>query len=409
MLVAADAVAHDAVTAALAGAGAGAAVADAFAGAETKLGLELQQFAVHLLDRALGDPRLAGLQPESALHAQASILGALSGAEGVSVWGPHESPGVLSCIAASGRDRHPRRVVTAAGIAVAEGVVAKLGVRAPVIAAPVAYDGTVHAAVVVRFARAPRFEDAEELAVAAAHRVAPVLERARLLRESEQRSVSIVAAAERRLARVAYDLHDGPVQDALVLAEELRLFADDVDPLVGDRFRESVREGLGSVRAKVARLAEDLRELAQSLETSTVSRLPLEQLLEREAGVFRERSAIDCALDVRADLLALTDSQRITLFRIAQESLANVAEHSGASSVVVRLTESSSAISLTVTDDGRGFDAAARMREAATSGRLGLVGMAERVRLLGGVFRVTSAPGRGTTVRAVLARWRPSG
>jgi signal transduction histidine kinase len=80
-------------------------------------------------------------------------------------------------------------------------------------------------------------------------------------------------------------------------------------------------------------------------------------------------------------------------YRIVQESLTNVARHAGASRVDVTLRRSGSSAVLLVEDDGSGFDP-----EAATSASLGLVGMRERVGLLGGRFSIESTPGQGTTV-----------
>jgi signal transduction histidine kinase len=216
-----------------------------------------------------------------------------------------------------------------------------------------------------------------------------------------------VEAAEKRLVRTGYDLHDGPLQDVVGLAEELRLLAADLEPLVPETSRASVQQGLDSVREQVCRLGEDLRDVAQSLETSAASRQSLEQLFSRAAASLTRRTEIECSLDVRGDLTGLTDSQRITLYRVVQEALANVGEHSGASSVAIRLTGTGNGVTLTISDDGHGFDPSLRVDAAIGHGRLGLVGMSERVRLLGGLFRLTSAPGRGTTVRVVLSRWAP--
>jgi signal transduction histidine kinase len=103
----------------------------------------------------------------------------------------------------------------------------------------------------------------------------------------------------------------------------------------------------------------------------------------------------------------LTATQKITLMRIVQESLSNVRDHSDAESVKVRLTATRSRLGLEIVDDGRGFDVEERLLQAARSGRLGLVGMGERIRLLGGRFEIESTPGGPTRVRASLPRWRP--
>jgi signal transduction histidine kinase len=103
----------------------------------------------------------------------------------------------------------------------------------------------------------------------------------------------------------------------------------------------------------------------------------------------------------------MTASQRIALYRIVQESLANVREHSGASMVRVRVHGGTRGTEAQIEDDGRGFEVADTLIRAAKRGRLGLVGMGERMRLLGGSFDVQSRPGGPTTVSLLLPQWQP--
>src|SRR5882724_10052318 len=94
----------------------------------------------------------------------------------------------------------------------------------------------------------------------------------------------------------------------------------------------------------------------------------------------------------------LSRGTALALFRIVQEALGNAAKHAAAKRVVVRLNRSDKAVSLTVTDDGRGFD---RTRLASRSG-LGLVMMRERASQLNGTFEIESVRDRGTTIRVVI-------
>ena len=407
LLLAVDQAARDAVTAALAGPPALAEIRGALVEGPIARGADPHRVLPHVLDRALGDIRLGELPPASTLQVQALLVAAAVGSEDVSIWVTSEPASKLACAARTVGERPARRAETAARLAIETGVASTLGSRSPFLAVPVAEFGLAHAALVVRLATAGQRDDGQRLAASAGPRLAVALERSRLLERSEQRERALVEAAERRLVRTGYDLHDGPLQDVVGLAEELRLLAADFVPLVQKPSRTSVRQGLDSVREQVSRLGDDLRDIAQSLETSAASRQPLDQLLARAASSITRRTNIVSRFDVRGDLSGLTDSQRITLYRVVQEALANVAEHSGASNVAIRVSGSSSAVTVTIADDGHGFDPSLRLEAAVGVGRLGLVGMAERVRLLGGLFRLTSAPGRGTTVRVVLSRWAP--
>ena len=120
---------------------------------------------------------------------------------------------------------------------------------------------------------------------------------------------------------------------------------------------------------------------------------------------FRAATGIVASFRAEGDFEHLTASQRIALVRMVQEALANVREHSGASAVTVSVVRARGYVRAEVVDDGCGFDVERALVQAARNGRLGLVGMGERVRLLGGSFTVESGPGRPTTISAMLPEW----
>jgi signal transduction histidine kinase len=97
------------------------------------------------------------------------------------------------------------------------------------------------------------------------------------------------------------------------------------------------------------------------------------------------------------------------LYRGIQEALANVARHSGANTATVDIRSHRGGIAATVEDDGRGFDTVRLLPAAAKRGRLGFVGITERVRMLGGCLTVQSVPGAGTRVKISLPAWSPLG
>ena len=113
-------------------------------------------------------------------------------------------------------------------------------------------------------------------------------------------------------------------------------------------------------------------------------------------------------MSVAGDLDILTMSQRIAVVRIVQGRSATFATHSEATEVQVDLRATDESLDLRIADDGRGFDLRATAG-AARRGRLGIVGMNERVRLLGGVFTIESMPSVGTTVHVSIPAWRPLG
>jgi signal transduction histidine kinase len=100
-----------------------------------------------------------------------------------------------------------------------------------------------------------------------------------------------------------------------------------------------------------------------------------------------------------AGVEALDSVRRTVLFRVAQEALTNVVRHAAARQATVRILRISDAVRLEIRDDGKSFSAE-RLLSAKAGGRLGLVGMRERVEMVGGRFKIESTPGQGTTVTA---------
>ena len=217
----------------------------------------------------------------------------------------------------------------------------------------------------------------------------------------------LVKGTERRLTRLGFDLHDGPIQDVLALAAESKSLRDELYPFIAEQRREHAVEQLDGFRTRLVELDRDLRELAHSLESKSAVSRPIEEVLHREVEAFSSRSGIATDLRVDGHSSFLSASQRITLFRAAQEALSNIREHSGATSVRVVLRCRRAWTELTVADDGCGFSVEPGLARAARRGRLGLIGIHERVRMLGGTFRIDSAEGGPTTLTVTLPRWEP--
>jgi signal transduction histidine kinase len=272
--------------------------------------------------------------------------------------------------------------------------------------APVLRFGEAYAAIVGRVGSLEQPVADAYLGEAAAA-LGPIVERERLLEHSTAREQTLLASSERRLMRLGFDLHDGPIQDVLALAADVRLLQEQVYPFVLESHREQAYGRFDDLSARLVELDHQLREIAHSLETKSVVSRPLGEILHREVDSFSERSGIEAELEIRGDPDSLSSAQRITVFRAIQEALANVREHAGATSVYVRVRARRSAIELQIVDDGVGFEVERALAKAAQRGRLGLVGIAERVHMVGGAFEVESRPGGPTTLKLTLPRWEP--
>ena len=161
------------------------------------------------------------------------------------------------------------------------------------------------------------------------------------------------------------------------------------------------------VEARLTALEAELREFAHSLESPAVLRAPLPELLEREKAEVESRTRVSVALRLDGEFDSLTRSQTIALLRVVQEALANVENHSGATAATVRVTAGPDELWAEIVDDGRGFEVERTLVEAARGGRLGLVGMSERARLLGGRLDLESRAGGPTRISVTIPRWRP--
>ena len=259
-----------------------------------------------------------------------------------------------------------------------------------------------YAALVAR-ARGAESDHLDDYLAEAAAALAPLLERASLFDRRVQREHDLVAAGERRLVRLGFDLHDGPLQEIVALAEELRTASTQISAVVPADFRQRVHGRFTDVHARLGALDESLREIAHSIRSTTAVARPVADAVESELRALENATGIEVGLEVQGNLNSLSDSQKIVLFRVVQEALSNVRRHSDAVKVSIALRSTRAFVALTVTDDGCGFD----LRRLGHD-RLGLAGISERVRLLGGAVEIETSPGAGTTVRATLPQWRPS-
>jgi signal transduction histidine kinase len=208
----------------------------------------------------------------------------------------------------------------------------------------------------------------------------------------------VLTAQEEERNRVALELHDETTQDLLFICQRLARLAEGRDgPLP-----EAAAAGLASSREALMKTLAGLRRLSQGLRPRILDDLGLEAALEWLADQLREEHSIDVSVDVDAQLDGYPPALQLLLFRIAQEALRNVARHAETSQAAISVRRDADGMTMTITDDGRGFVVPPRLSDLAGAGKLGLAGMVERVRLLGGVLSIRSAPGCGSTIEVVL-------
>jgi methyl-accepting chemotaxis protein len=200
----------------------------------------------------------------------------------------------------------------------------------------------------------------------------------------QQLAAQLIDAQEQERRTIARELHDDVGQRFAALSMDLTQLAQN-EPTI-DRSAVATR-----ARETVLSLARDVRNLSRTLHPSVLDDLGLVAALESECRLFNERG-----LPVELHHQGLFDDvprpTQLTLYRIVQEALHNVVKHAHANVAVVSL-ERAHDLRLTIVDDGKGFETTSRPLNG-----LGLSSMKERARLVGGLFRITSAPGQGTRV-----------
>ncbi len=220
-----------------------------------------------------------------------------------------------------------------------------------------------------------------------------VIAQRRLVAVHRSYTQRLLEAHEEERARVAREVHDDAIQRLVMVKHEL-------DELSGGHGLDAARlRHLDGIRHEVQDLADALRQLAHRLHPSAIEQAGVSVALAQLAEEMERASDLHVELDVPDAPLPLSRDAGLALFRIAQESLRNVARHSGANRAAVRLRRVGIQAELVIQDSGAGFDPEARQRAG-----IGLVGIDERARLVGGSARIHAAPGSGTmvTVRVPL-------
>jgi len=209
----------------------------------------------------------------------------------------------------------------------------------------------------------------------------------RLEEERVEGGRAVIRAQEEERARIAQDLHDEVNQALTAILLRLQAAGHDVPP--------GLRLELKEIQTLATQAMEELLTLARTLRPTALDDHGLVPALASQVADFGDRTGIRSTFHRHGDLPTLSDEEQLVLYRVTQESLSNVVQHSGASAVRVELSSVGRTV-LRVRDDGCGFKPGGR------TGRLGVSGMRERALLVGGRLNVFSAPGEGTTIELTM-------
>jgi two-component system sensor histidine kinase DegS len=203
----------------------------------------------------------------------------------------------------------------------------------------------------------------------------------------------VITAQENERKRIARELHDETIQALLSLGMDIDAVIRTEKALPLD-----LATRLGELRNRTRDIREGVKNLTRALRPPMLDEVGLLTALRWLTTDITAQRGVDTKLEVRGDARRLSPEAEVTIFRVVQEALNNVAKHSGARTARVILQFDLEKVKLVVSDDGHGFDLAKENEGYGRSGKIGIIGMNERARLLNGTIRFDSTPDLGTMV-----------
>jgi signal transduction histidine kinase len=208
--------------------------------------------------------------------------------------------------------------------------------------------------------------------------------------ELRRLSQQLVHAQEEERKRLSHELHDEVGQLLTALRIELGNL-DEARKLSTDAWNEQ----LAATKGLAERSLRTVRDLAMGLRPAMLDELGLVPAIQWQSREHSRRTGVPVSVQVAGDLDELPEEHRTCVYRIIQEALTNIARHAHAHEILIQAEAREGVLSIEVKDDGVGFEPRSRNRRG-----LGLLGMTERVKKLGGELQVVSQPGQGSSIVA---------
>jgi signal transduction histidine kinase len=204
-------------------------------------------------------------------------------------------------------------------------------------------------------------------------------------------------AREEERARVARELHDELGQVLTSLKLEFMWLVDQLrntEPKPGIQLVNKLQSLIGLIEVSI----QSVRQISSELRPAVLDHFGLREAIQWETTKFEARTGIRCRVSWELKGEPADRTRQLAMFRILQEALTNVARHAHAGAVRIMVRERGRTLTLTIRDNGRGITKA----ELASVESIGLLGMTERARLLGGRVKIAGSPGRGTAVTVTV-------
>ena len=217
--------------------------------------------------------------------------------------------------------------------------------------------------------------------------------------QGELRDLShqLLTAQEEERKRISRELHDVIAQTLTSI--NMRLASLKSDSVTNTK---DLQKKITSTQRMVAKSVDIVHRFARELRPSILDDLGLIPAFKSYLKGYTEEAGIPVKFTACSEVEQIEAEQRTALYRVAQEALTNVRRHAKASKVEIVITNIADGVRMEIKDDGKGFEVEGKTSSRKT-GRLGLLGMRERVEMVGGTFCVDSAPGKHTTVLVEMA------
>jgi PAS domain S-box-containing protein len=240
---------------------------------------------------------------------------------------------------------------------------------------------------------APVASIAIQNALAYQQRLATVAELKESSRQLEELAASLESAREEERLRIARELHDQLGQALTAMKFDLTSLTDQIGN-IDIPLAHQAKDLLTQLNAMI----KTVRRISTELRPGMLDDLGLVASIEWQSNDFEKRTGIECIVSLPEHEISLTHDQSLALFRILQESLTNVARYAGAKHIDITLTNLGEVLYFEIHDDGRGI------REEEINGvkSLGILGMRERVKHIGGTFEIQGIPGEGTFIKVTI-------
>ena len=207
----------------------------------------------------------------------------------------------------------------------------------------------------------------------------------------------ITKAHEDERLRISRELHDSTVQSLIGILRLLEKFCEEDDLLPENRLAE-----LWNIHKQIKDAVNEVRQLSRDLRPSVIDELGLIPAVEWLVNQLKEDHSIQTDFAIYGKQRRFTPEVEVTLFRIIQEALRNIAKHASATKAQVILSFSNRQTTVMIKDNGKGFVLPSSIGELSRHGKLGVDGMQTRARLVGGTFDVYPDPDRGTTIKVTI-------